>query len=47
MHVVRRREELAARRRPYRLEDPAIVAERLVNELPRDEKRWGKRRVNA
>jgi len=47
MHVVRRRKELAARRRPNRLEDPAIVAQRLVSELPREGKRWGKRRVNA
>jgi len=47
MHVVRRREELAARRRPSRLADPAIVAERLVSELPREAKRWGKSRVNA
>jgi hypothetical protein len=47
MHVVRRREELTARRRAYRLEDPAIVAERLVNGLPRSEKRWAGRKVNA
>ena len=47
MHVVRRREELTARRRAYRLEEPAIVAERLVNGLPRSEKRWGRRKVNA
>ena len=47
MHVVRRREELRARRRAYRLEEPAIVAERLVNGLPRSEKRWGRRKVNA
>jgi len=36
----RRREELPARPRPYPLEDPAIVAERLVNGLPREDKRW-------
>ena len=47
MHVVRRREELTARRRAYRLEEPAIVAERLVNGMPRSEKRWGGRKVNA
>jgi hypothetical protein len=47
MHVVRRREELTARRRAYRLEEPAIVAERLVNGLPRSEKRWAGRKVNA
>jgi hypothetical protein len=45
MHLARR--QLAARRRPQRLEDPAIVAERLVNGLPRQEKRWGERKVNA
>jgi len=39
MHVVRRRQELAARRL-YGLEDPASVAERLVNGLPQDDKRW-------
>ena len=47
MHLARRQRELAARRRPHRLEDPAIVAERLVNGLPRQEKRWGGRKVNA
>jgi len=47
MHLARRQRELAARRRPPRLEDPAIVAERLVNGLPRQEKRWGERKVNA
>ena len=46
MHLARRQRALAARR-PYRLEDPAIVAERLVNGLPRQEKRWGGRKVNA
>ena len=46
MHLARRQRALAARR-PYRLEDPAIVAERLVNGLPRQEKRWGERKVNA
>jgi hypothetical protein len=40
MHVARRQRERAARRTPYGLEDPAIVAERLVNGLPRDDKRW-------
>jgi hypothetical protein len=46
MHLARRQRALAARR-PYRLEDPAIVAEHLVNGLPRQEKRWGERKVNA
>jgi len=46
MHLARRQRALAARR-SYRLEDPAIVAERLVNGLPRQEKRWGERKVNA
>jgi hypothetical protein len=46
MHLARRQRALAARRL-YRLEDPAIVAERLVNGLPRQEKRWGERKVNA
>ena len=39
-HLARRREEQAARRRPYPLEDAAVVAARLVNELPREDKRW-------
>jgi len=39
----RRREELAMRHR-YPLEAPAIVAERLVNGLPRKNSRW---KVNA
>jgi hypothetical protein len=47
MHLARRQRERAARRRPYRLEDPAIVAARLVNGLPRQEKRWGGRKANA
>jgi hypothetical protein len=47
MHLARRREAMAARRRPYPLEDPAIVAERLVNGLPRQKKRWGEREVSA
>ena len=38
MHLARRQRERAAR--PYPLEDPAIVAERLVNGLPRKDKRW-------
>ena len=38
-HLARRREERAARR-PYPLEDPAVVAARLVNGLPRENKRW-------
>ena len=46
MRLARRQRALAARRL-YRLEDPAIVAERLVNGLPRQEKRWGERKVNA
>ncbi len=40
----RRREELAPAHRPYPLEDAAIVAERLVKGLPRENKRW---KVNA
>lgn len=44
MHLARRRDALAARRRPHALEDPAIVAERLVNGLPRENNRF---RVNA
>jgi hypothetical protein len=36
--LARRRDELVPRR--YSLEDPAIVAERLVNGLPREDKRW-------
>src|SRR5258706_4648669 len=47
MHLARRQRELAARRRPRRLEDPAIVADRLVNGVPRQEKRWAGRKVNA
>jgi hypothetical protein len=46
MHLARRQRERAARR-PYRLEDPAIVAARLVNGLPRQEKRWGEPKVNT
>lgn len=42
--VVRRREEGAAWRLPYPLEDPAAVAARFVNDLPRKEKRL---KVNA
>ena len=46
--LARRREEARARHRPYPLEDPAIVAERLVNGLPRKQSaRWGEREVNA
>ena len=41
--LARRREEVAARHRPYSLEDPTIAAERLVNGLPREDKRWGER----
>jgi hypothetical protein len=41
--LARRRGELAGRR-PYPLEDPAVVAERLVNGLPREDNRW---KVNA
>jgi hypothetical protein len=37
--LVRRREE-GAGRGPYPLEDPAVVAARLVNGLPREDKRW-------
>jgi hypothetical protein len=37
--LARRRAELAMQRR-YSLEDPAIVAARLVNGLPREAKRW-------
>jgi hypothetical protein len=37
--LARRRDELAAQRR-HSLEDPAIVAARLVNGLPREAKRW-------
>lgn len=44
MHLARRRAAMATRRRPYPLEDPAIVAERLVNGLPRENNRW---KVNA
>jgi len=40
MHLARYRAARAARRRPHPLEDPAIVAERLVNGLPREDKRW-------
>jgi len=39
-HLARRREEGAAGRHPYPLEDPAVVAARLMNELPREDKRW-------
>jgi len=39
-HLARRREERAARRRPDPLDDPAVVAARLMNELPREDKRW-------
>jgi hypothetical protein len=46
MHLAGRQRERAARR-PYRLEDPAIVAARLVNGLPRQEKRWGEPKVNT
>jgi hypothetical protein len=42
--LARRREELTVPHRPYALEDPAIVAERLVKDLPRERKRW---KVNA
>jgi hypothetical protein len=42
MHLARYREARAARRSP--LEDPAIVAERLVNGLPRESRRF---KVNA
>lgn len=38
MHLARRQRERAAR--PYPLEDAAIVAERLVKGLPREDKRW-------
>lgn len=38
--LARRRDGVAARRHPYPLEDPAIVAERLVTGLPREDKRW-------
>jgi hypothetical protein len=44
MHLARHREARAARRRPHPLEDPAILAERLVNGLPRGNNRW---KVNA
>jgi hypothetical protein len=37
-HVARRREEKAAR---------VVVAPRLVNGLPREDKRWDERKVNA
>jgi hypothetical protein len=39
-HLARRREERAERRRSYRLEDPVVVAPRLVNGRHREEKRW-------
>lgn len=38
--LARRRTQMAARDRRYPLEDPAQVAERLVNGLPREDKRW-------
>jgi len=37
-HLARRREEKAAR---------VVVAPRLVNGLPREDKRWDERKVNA
>lgn len=42
--LARRREELTLRHRSYALEDPAMVAERLVKGLPRANNRW---KVNA
>jgi hypothetical protein len=36
-HLARRREERVAR---YPLDDPEVVAARLMNELPREDKRW-------
>src|SRR5258706_14369240 len=47
MHLVRRRKELAARRRPNRLADPAILAERLGSEVAPGGKRVGKRRGHS
>jgi hypothetical protein len=42
--LARRRDETAVRHRPFPLEDPGIVADRLVNGLPRANNRW---KVNA
>ncbi|MEX2220751.1 MAG: hypothetical protein WEG40_03040 [Candidatus Rokuibacteriota bacterium] len=39
-HLARRREETTAPGREYPLEDPVAVAARLVDGLPRKEKRW-------
>jgi hypothetical protein len=39
-HLARRREERGAPRQRYPLEEPVVVAARLVNGLPRREKRW-------